>query len=139
MSVNDKSPRGRPMVLDPNAQSADPELPAFLARPDGAPVYHGFPMMEETRTPDGWCFGLITDPDGAGYGDAFVQAPDGTRAGLVWEVGAGEISEIRAPEAERWGVYAVWLPGPIASRAELAAAFAELLPELQRIHARVTR
>jgi hypothetical protein len=56
-------PQGKPLRLDPDAESASPELPAFLARPEGAPVYHGFPLLEETRTPDGWCFGTISDYD----------------------------------------------------------------------------
>ena len=132
-----KKPVSQPIVVDPNAASADPALPGFLARPDGAPVYHGFPLMEETRTPDGWCFGMITGFDegqSAEYGDAFVVAPDGSRAGLVWEVGEGEISVIRPPEPGRWGVYAVWLPGPIKDAQDLAAAFAALLPHLRRIY-----
>ena len=29
---------GRPLRLDPDAESADPDKPAFLARPEGAPV-----------------------------------------------------------------------------------------------------
>jgi hypothetical protein len=136
--MNDERPRGRRILLDPNAQSADPELPAFLARPSGAPVYHGFPLIEETRTEDGWCFGAITEfTDDADAGDAFVEAPDGTRAGIVWQVGSGEIAEILPPEPSRWGVYAVWFQDPIASRDKFVAALLALVPQLRRIHERV--
>lgn len=55
------------------ARSADPSLPAFLARPVDAPVYHGFPMLERSRTEDGWCFGIISEPD----------CPDGCDWGCV--------------------------------------------------------
>src|SRR5262245_48377424 len=97
---------GKRILQDSTAESADPELPAFLARPEGAPVYHGFPLIEETRT-DGWVMGAISefaDPAGCEWGDAFVQAPDGSRAGLVWEVGDFELYEIVAPDSDRWGV-----------------------------------
>ena len=36
-------PEGVLLRLDPEARSADSSLPAFLARPKDAPVYHGFP------------------------------------------------------------------------------------------------
>jgi hypothetical protein len=39
---------GLPLRFDPNAASADPALPAFLARPAGA-GHHGFPLVEETK------------------------------------------------------------------------------------------
>jgi hypothetical protein len=55
-------PEGVSLRLDPDAQSADSSLPAFLARPEGAPVYYGFPMLEQSRTDDGWCFGTISEP-----------------------------------------------------------------------------
>jgi hypothetical protein len=37
---------GRRLAIDEQAQSADPGLPAFLARPQGAPVYYGFPVLD---------------------------------------------------------------------------------------------
>jgi hypothetical protein len=54
---------GVPLRLDTEVPSADPSLPAFLARPKDAPVYDGFPMLEQSRTVDGWCFGTISEPD----------------------------------------------------------------------------
>ena len=120
--------------LDETAESNNPELPAFLARPEETPVYHGFDLVEETRT-DGWCFGAITefeDLDGCEDGDGFVVAPDGSRAGIVWEVGDREIEEISPPEQDRWGVYAVWFPRPVRTVEDLVFGFRSVLPGLRR-------
>jgi hypothetical protein len=114
-------------------------VPAFLARPEGAPVYHGFPLVPETET-DGWVFGAITEfenPEGCEAGDGYVVAPDGRRAGLVWDVGEGETQEISPPEEGRWGVYQVYFPRPLCTVADLVEAFRHVLPSLQRIHARL--
>jgi hypothetical protein len=127
MSVGDK---GRGILLDLSAESADPDNVAFLARPEGAPVYHGFPVIEESET-DGWFIGAITEYLGADEGDAFVVAPDGSRAGLVWEVGDGTFDEICKPESNRWGVFAVWFPNPVQTEADFIDNFPYVLPLLQ--------
>src|SRR5207237_6553148 len=127
--------RGRRILTDDEAESSDPALPAFLARPAGAPVYHGFALLNETRTKDGWCFGAITefeDPAGVDAGDAFVQAPDGSRAGIVWEVGVGEIREICPPDASRWGVYSDWFERPVHNLHEFGVALSAALPQLRQ-------
>ena len=129
--------RSKPISLDPAAESASPELPAFLARPAGAPVYHGFPIIPESET-DGWYLGTITgyaDPTGCTFGDAYVIAPDGSRAGIVWEVGNGAIETVSPPEPGRWGVYALWFPHPIHTTEEFVAEFRRQLPALKAIHA----
>jgi hypothetical protein len=130
---------GRPLRLDPEAASANSPEPVFVARPPGAPVYHGFPLVPESAT-DGWTYGAITefeDPNGVSSGDGYVVAPDGRRAGLVWEVGAGEFSEILPPDDERWGVYAVWFPYPVRNTEDIVANFRVVLPQLQQVHARL--
>jgi hypothetical protein len=83
----DEEPKGKPVALDPNAISASPTEPAFVAPPKGAPVYHGFVVLEDVSV-EGFTFGAITDfeAESCDAGDAFVVAPDGSRAGLVWEV-----------------------------------------------------
>ena len=80
-------PKGRPLAIDATAQSASPTEPAFVARPEGAPVYHGFVVLDDV-TADGFTLGKITDfeAEPCDEGDAFVIAPDGSRAGLVWEI-----------------------------------------------------
>lgn len=130
-------PEGIPLRLDPEAESADPSLPAFLARPEGAPVYHGFPLLEESRTADGWCFGIISDPDcpqGRDWGDAFIVAPDGSRAGIIWEVGAPVMKVSSPPEEDRWGVFELGFARPVHDGGELVEQLREWLPELRRLH-----
>jgi hypothetical protein len=132
-------PIGRPLRLDPNACSASTDLPAFLARPVDPPVYHGFPFVEESRTDD-WVFGTITDyenPEGCNEGDAFVVAPDGIRAGIVWQVGTFEMQEILPPDEKRWDVYGIAFPKAICTTADFVQSCREVLPLLKQIHAKV--
>lgn len=132
--MNDEEYRPKQLLQDTSAVSANPDLPAFIARPEGAPVYYGFSLIEETRT-DGWCFGAITgfeDPNGCEWGDGFVIAPDGARAGIVWEVGEHEMQVIAAPDQGRWGVYAVWFPRRVKTVEDLVFNFRRVLPDLQR-------
>jgi hypothetical protein len=65
---------GLPLSLDADAKRASPELPAFLARPEGEPVYHGFQMLEGVEV-DGFHLGTISALGPAEYGDAFIVAP----------------------------------------------------------------
>jgi hypothetical protein len=135
-AMEDKS---KALKLDPDAVSTYLELAAFFSPPSGAPVYHGFPLVPETMT-DGWVYGAITDfedPKGCEFGDGYVIAPDGRRAGLIWQVGVGEPAEIIAPEPQRWGVYEVWFPKPIRTVEDLVNAFRNVLPYLQAMHERL--
>ena len=126
--------------LDAESKSEDPSLPAFLSKPPGAPAYYGFPLIPETET-DGFVYGAITDflePDsqeGCTYGDGFIQAPDGSRAGLVWAVSDKPyISVITEPEGGRWGVYDVGFVKPINSLEDLIFNFKEVLPLLKEAY-----
>ena len=76
----DRQPKGRPLAIDPGAPSASATQPAFVARPKGAPVYHGFVVLEDVNV-DGFTLGAITDfeAEPTDTGDAFVIAPDGSR------------------------------------------------------------
>ncbi|WP_406695034.1 hypothetical protein V5E97_28740 [Singulisphaera sp. Ch08] len=133
---NDQS-EGVPLRLDPKADSAAPSLPAFLARPEGAPVYHGFPLLEQSRSDDGWCFGTISEPncsEGRDWGDAFVVAPDGTRAGVVWQVGDPVLEVMIDPEVDRWGVYQVGVAHQVHDEQELVTQLQLWLPEFRRLH-----
>jgi hypothetical protein len=133
---NDSDDRrnGQPLRLDPNATSADPEHPPFVSRPEGAPVYYGFPVLDDVEV-DGFRLGMITDfiarPDD--YGDAFVVAPDGSRCGLIWESEVEEpyFAESSGPEEGRWGVWSVGLRLPLTSTEEARAYLAALLAELR--------
>jgi len=105
-----------------------------------AGAYSGFEIIPETNT-DGWCFGAITvygaaecscPSDGCVAGDGFVEAPDGSRAGIVWSV--GEVEEpfrICGPAQENWGVFEVPFPRPVKTTDDLVYCFRTVLPYLQ--------
>lgn len=131
----------KPLRLDPSAESESADKPAFLTRPQEAPVYYGFPLIEGSKTHE-WYYGAITefeDPEGCEAGDGFVQAPNGERAGLVWQVGTGEVYEILPPDEERWGVYGVWFPRLVRNTDDIVFNFRFVLPELQTIYERINR
>lgn len=111
---------GQRARLDPTAESADPELPAFLATPKESPAYHGFTLLAGSEK-DGFAFGVITEPRGAEpaqWGDAFVIAPDGSRAGIVWTAqGDPSPNVMIEPEPGRWGVYGFRFDHPVCSAA----------------------
>jgi len=129
MTSKDK-PEGRPLALDPDAESDSSPESAFIARPAGAPVYYGFQVLDDVSVA-GFRFGKITDfeIESAGYGDAFVIPPDDRRAGLVWEVSEAPLfTEAHPPEASRWGVWAVSFPLPMTSRENVRRNLQAILP-----------
>ena len=133
--------RGQVGRMDPEAKSMDPELPPFLAAPPHAPVYHGFPLLPQSRLDD-FVFGLITEVQGdppASWGDAFVVAPNGSRAGIVWQSGTGEAHEICSPSAGRWGVYGFYFKRPIRCDADLVAELHAVLPEIKAFYAEAAK
>jgi len=124
---------GLPLASDPDAESTDRALPAFVARPAGAPAYHGFPVLEDVEV-DGFTLGLISDSlsTQSSWGDAFVVAPDGRRAGLVWEAGQDRRFESLVPaDADRWGVFSVATDHTPISNADARLFLAELVPRLR--------
>jgi hypothetical protein len=126
-------PTTHPLATDDAAASASPGLPGFLARPSGTPVYHGFRILSDVVV-EGFTFGAITDfeAEAANEGDAFVVAPDGSRAGLVWEVSDAKIfDQICAETDGRWGVWAVSFPLPMSGRENVAGNLAANLSLLR--------
>jgi hypothetical protein len=122
---------GQPLQLDPEAEARTPGRPAFLSRPPEAPVYHGFVVLDAVEV-EGFRLGVITPFLGLGGGDAFVVAPDDTRCGLVWKVSPDPLFEqLRPPEADRWGVYAVSIPTVVNTMGEAREALAALFPRLR--------
>jgi hypothetical protein len=110
-----KKDKGQSIATDPKAISAEPGVPAFVARPSGAPVYYGFPVLDDIEV-DGFKFGVICDfeAEQMEYGDAFIVAPDDSRAGLVWEVfDEPYFREVIGLEDSRWGVWAVSFQYPM--------------------------
>ena len=125
--------QGRPLAFDPAAESASATEPAFIAPPPGAPVYHGFVVLQDVVV-NGFTLGKITDFEAApcAVGDAFVIAPDNSRAGLVWEVSDAAYFEQVCPiEQNRWGVWAVVFPFPITDRENARRNLQSILPMLK--------
>jgi hypothetical protein len=126
--------KGHPLTFDPEAASADPGLPGFLARPEGTPVYYGFRILADVAV-DGFQFGTISDfeaEEDPTAGDAFVVAPDASRAGLVWERASEPyVREIFPLEPDRWGVWAVGFPYPMRTRWDARRNLEAVLPLLK--------
>ena len=125
--------KGQPLAVDLKAKSASPTEPAFVARPEGAPVYYGFVVLEDVSV-EGFTFGAITDfeAEPCDAGDAFIVAPDGSRAGLVWEVSTKRYVEEVCPfEQGRWGVWAVSFPHPMSDRDNARKNLAAVLPNVK--------
>src|SRR4029077_14526285 len=81
----------------------------------------------------GFTFGKITDfeIETCDEGDAFVVAPDNSRAGLVWEVSnKSYFEEIAPPGAERREVWGVPFPNAMTSRENVRKNLESVLPEL---------
>jgi hypothetical protein len=135
--MNGPTHKGQPLRLDEEASSADPALPAFIARPPNSPAYYGFPLLKDSEI-DGFVFGTITEPNGiepAEWGDAYVVAPNGSRAGIVWQVGNGDPSVEIEPSEGRWGVYRFYFDVPITSETELVTRLHSILPDLKAYYA----
>ncbi len=125
---------GQPLAVDLKAKSASPTEPAFIARPTGAPIYHGFQVLDDVVV-EGFTLGKITDFEAqpSNYGDAFVIAPDDSRAGLVWEVShAAYFREVCPLEPGRWGVWEVAFPLPMDSRENAVRNLDFVLPGLKQ-------
>jgi hypothetical protein len=77
---------GQPLAFDHKAASASPTKLAFAAPSERAPVYHGFGVLDDVVV-DGFTLGKISDWEAEPFetGDAFVIAPDRSRAGPVWQ------------------------------------------------------
>ena len=131
---NGKGPIGRPIAFDPSAASASPTEPGFIARPKGAPVYHGFQILNDVVV-QGFTLGKITDFESVecDEGDSFVVAPDNSRCGLVWEVSdKSYFEEVRPLEPERWGVWGVSFPHAMTNRENARKNLELILPRLQQ-------
>jgi hypothetical protein len=125
--------KGLPLALDLTAKSANPTLPAFLTPPEDEPVYYGFPVLDDVEV-DGFKLGIITDfeAEPTDWGDAFIVAPDGSRAGLVWEVSDKTyLLEALPLQPRRWGVWEVPFPFPMRSRADARRNLETVLPVLK--------
>ena len=66
-------------------------------------------------------------------GDAWVKAPDGSIATLIWQTGEPSYFEVTIePDETRWGTFTVQLPLPMTNDEEAGRYLFGLLPELRR-------
>ncbi|HET7691196.1 MAG TPA: hypothetical protein VFK41_12480 [Nocardioidaceae bacterium] len=83
-----------------------------------------------TAQVEGFELGMFVSYDDCG--DAWVKAPDGSVAGLIWETGEPAYFKVSIePDHSRWGTYAVQLPLPLTSDDEAAVYLASLIPNLR--------
>lgn len=88
-------------------------------------------MLEGVEA-EGFRLGTISALGPADFGDAFIIAPDGSRAGLVWELGDSEdVHEAYPPSAGRWGVWNVELPHRMTSSAAAQRNLEAIVPRLR--------
>lgn len=122
------------LMLDLRAETADSSRPAFMAPPEGSPPFHGFSVLEDVCV-EGFSWGGITDFErepGLESGDAFIVAPDGSRAGLEWRLDNETwLLEMSPPNDRRWGVYLAGIERPLVDRASARAVLADLIPHLR--------
>lgn len=122
------------LMLDLRAETADSSRPAFMAPPEGAPPFHGFAVLDDVCV-EGFCWGGITDFErdpGRESGDAFIVAPDGSRAGLEWRVDDETwLLEMSPPNERRWGVYLAGIERPLVDRSSARRVLADLVPLLR--------
>ncbi len=93
-------------------------------------------LFRETKT-DGFIYGYHTDhfanPEGCTSGDGFVLAPDGSVAGIAWEVGEKPwVSPDVYPNLRGWGGFDVIFPKPIKTMDDLIYNFRSVLPILKQ-------
>ncbi|MCM3242649.1 3-deoxy-8-phosphooctulonate synthase [Cytobacillus firmus] len=106
----------------------------------GSRVYHSHDPFWETET-DEFIYGEITDhfdfdeEEGGTFGDGFVQAPNGSRAGLIWAVSEKPyLKTYIEPEDDRWGVYHVGFVKPIKTTDDLIFNFKTVLPMIKEAY-----
>lgn len=125
---------GHRLALEPEAISADPELPAFLKPPKGAPAYYGFPLLTGIEY-DEFKLGMITDfiqESDAVEGDLYIVAPDGSRAGIVWCTGLiKRYQENEPPNPGKWGVWQFEFEPPLRTMDDAQWALSEMVPVLR--------
>jgi hypothetical protein len=137
MEETKQLPEGHWAREDAAAVSASPHLPAFIARPPGSPAYYGFPLLADSEK-DGFIFGIISDVRGdppPSWGDAYVVAPDGSRAGIEWRMTGADVKVALPPEPGRWGVYVFRFVHPVRSEEDLIKNLHAVLPHLKQFYA----
>jgi hypothetical protein len=102
-------------------------------------VYHGFVVRDDVVV-EGFTLGEITPFEGQTDGDAFVLAPDGSPAGLIWEIGSVFAVEGTSyvDGSGRWGVFGVVFERPFVSPDDYRSNLAGIVPRLREEWERFT-
>lgn len=103
-------------------------------------IFNNNSLIMETEI-EGFIYGEYTnhfdfdEEAGCTFGDGFVQAPDGTIAGIIWEVAEKSyISTCIEPDNERWGVYNVGFVRPIKTVDDLVYNFKTIYPLIKEVY-----
>lgn len=100
-------------------------------------MYEGYSLIPQTAW-EGFTYGAIT-PVGERResGAGFLQGPDGSRAGLQWELADSPyIMKIEGPGQHTWGLYRVGFVTPVGNVADLVTNLLPLLPKLKVLYTR---
>jgi hypothetical protein len=125
--------RHEPYFAEGGAPTSGFREAEFLAWRKGGTVYEGCPVLEDVHV-DGFTLGKITDfeAEPCDFGDAYVVAPDNTRAGLVWRVSEDdEFFAVTPFQPARWGVWAVSFPLAMTCRENARRNLAAIVPRLR--------
>jgi hypothetical protein len=94
-------------------------------------------MNEEQEQLAGFTWWSPHDGDSATTGSGRLYGPDGSYAGLHWEMSDSPyIMKLEGPSDEHWGVYQVGFTQPVRSEALLYENLRQLLPRLQVLYRR---
>jgi hypothetical protein len=75
---------------------------------------------------------------GQEHGSGILWGPDGSRAGIQWEVAESPyIMRIEDPAGGSWGIYRLGFTRPVASEDEVTENLRELLPKLKVLYSRI--
>lgn len=129
----DERQRGRPLAIDHRAASASPTEPALVARPEGAPVYHGFVILDDVVV-DGFTLGKLTDweAEPCETGDAFV-------IGARRKSGRSCLGSLRSTPLPRGHAYRDWQMGSVGRRFSPANDWPRQCPQESRIYPASTK
>lgn len=75
---------------------------------------------------------------GESSGSGQLEGPDGSRAGIQWELADGPyIMRLDGPGTDHWGVYRVGFTRPVRTFSDLRANLEPLMPKFQVIYSRL--
>lgn len=133
------------LIIDKKLKRRNSSEPLFISKSVKDSPYYAFPLIPETET-KGFTYGAITDfleyddKEGCKSGDGYVQAPDGSRAGLIWQLSDQQyVTEALKPDNKRWGVYNVGFTKPIKTIQDLVKNFQSIVPLIKEVYVKLKK